>query len=196
MAVVNIKAEAPLPVTMGELIKLYREKEKFTQQQLAKLVGISVGTVVNYEKDRTVPDVETLIMIIRVLRIPPEYVFSMVTNILDLYCPDGEFKIDDNGKALCEEVYEIESNIFSIYGCRKCDYSCLKMNDKVFLLYNDHMEPQPGNKLLVRFLEQDHFVIAEYDGQFYTNIFTNEVTDSIASTASRVLGEIKEYTLV
>ena len=39
----------------GEKLRKYRTEKRLTQQELAKLAGISVNTIVNYERGRTYP---------------------------------------------------------------------------------------------------------------------------------------------
>ena len=188
----KITVEGEFALTLGELIRIYRGKEDFTQRELAKLLGISVGTMVNYEKDKTVPDIETLGRICRILRIPSGVKFGMqFDEVLTFYCPKDEFLLDDDGNALGER-FGIKSDIFKLYGCTKYNYSCLKQEDKVYLLYND-VNVEAGGRALVKFSGSHYFVIADYDGKCYTNILTKEMTDKIDFIAARVLGEIEDY---
>lgn len=188
----KIKVKGDFAITLGEMIKLYRNKEGLNQRQLAKLLGISVGTIVNYENDKTVPDIETLGKICRILRIPPGVKFGMpLDESLVFYCPEGRFVLDENGNAECEK-FEIKADIFRLYGCTRYNYSCLKQGEKVYLLYND-VSVEPGYKLLVKFLDSEYFVIAEFDGKHYTDILTGQVTDKIEFIAARVLGEVEDY---
>ena len=188
----KIRVEGEFALTLGELIRLYRKKENFNQRELAKLLGISVGTMVNYENDKTVPDIETLGRICRILRIPPGTKFGMpYDEVLVFYYPEGEFVLDEDGNAQCEK-FGIKADIFRLYGCTKYNYSCLKQEDKVYLLYNDKTV-EAGERALVKFSNADYFVIADFDGKHYTNVLTKETTDKIDFIAARVLGEVKDY---
>lgn len=62
-------------LSVGEVISIYRKKQELTQQELAQLIEVSVGTVVNYENNKTLPDIETLGKIIKVLHIPVNLLF-------------------------------------------------------------------------------------------------------------------------
>lgn len=62
-------------LSVGKAIKIYRKKRKLTQEELAQLVEISVGTILNYEKNKTLPDIKTLGKIIKVLHIPINVLF-------------------------------------------------------------------------------------------------------------------------
>lgn len=188
----KIKVEGEFSLTLGELIRIYRKKENFTQRELAKLLGISVGTMVNYENDKTVPDIETLGRICTFLRIPSGTRFGMTFDeTLAFYCPEDRLILDEKGNALCEN-FEIKSEIFRLYGCTKHKYSCLKQGDKVYLLYND-TTIEAGNRILVKFSGSDCFVIADFDGKRYTDILTGQINDKIDAVAARVLGEVNEY---
>ncbi len=45
---------------INENIKLYRKEHKFTQEQLAEAMGVSVGAVSKWESGLSVPDIETI----------------------------------------------------------------------------------------------------------------------------------------
>lgn len=188
----KIRVEGSFAITLGELIRMYRGKEGFTQKELAKLLGVSVGTIVNYENDKTVPDIETLGRIYKILKIPTGMKLGMpYDETLIFYCPKDGFRLDKEGNALGEKS-EIKSDIFKLYGCKKYKFSCLEQKEKVYLLYND-VNIEAGNKALVKFSGSECFVITEFDGKHYTDILTNEKTDKIEAVAARVLGEVADY---
>lgn len=45
-----------IELTIAEAIMIYRKRKKITQKQLAELLGVSVSTVINLEKGKTIPD--------------------------------------------------------------------------------------------------------------------------------------------
>ena len=55
------------PPTLGEHIKRCRYLRKLTQKQVAKLLGVSPFTVLNWEKDKTVPPGQFMPVILRFL---------------------------------------------------------------------------------------------------------------------------------
>lgn len=63
-------------MTMGETINLFRKRKGLTQQELANRIGISAGTVLNYEKDKTVPDILILGVIMKELDIKSKDMFG------------------------------------------------------------------------------------------------------------------------
>jgi transcriptional regulator with XRE-family HTH domain len=52
---------------LGEHIKRCRLLRKLTQKQAAKLLGVSPFTVLNWEKNKTIPPVQTIPAILRFL---------------------------------------------------------------------------------------------------------------------------------
>ncbi|MFA9413492.1 MULTISPECIES: helix-turn-helix domain-containing protein [unclassified Streptococcus] len=47
-------------MTIGERLKSLRQEKGYTQDQLAQLLLLSRQTIINWEKDRTVPDSDNL----------------------------------------------------------------------------------------------------------------------------------------
>jgi transcriptional regulator with XRE-family HTH domain len=69
---IRLKAQKPKPFpeepqTLGEHIKRCRLLRKLTQKQAAKLLGVSPFTVLNWEKNKTIPPVQTIPAILRFL---------------------------------------------------------------------------------------------------------------------------------
>jgi DNA-binding transcriptional regulator YiaG len=65
------KELTPVPTTLGEHIKNRRLELKVTFKEAAKLLGTDEGSIINWEKGRTVPRVYRLPAIIRFLRYNP-----------------------------------------------------------------------------------------------------------------------------
>lgn len=181
-----------LKIRLGEIIRIYRKREGFTQEQLAKMIGVSAVTLGNYENGKSAPDVYKVQMLHKILRIPEGVIFGEPTdNSLVLYCPEGDFKLDENGQALCKTI-AVYSPVFRLYNCRRFNYSCLESDGKIYLLYNAS-EIEAGRKVLVRFEGSDSFIIAEFDGTVYTDIKNGNKTTKINALAALVLGELSEY---
>lgn len=63
--------------TRGDRIKRLREQAKLTQEQLAKLAGISGAAVSDYEKNKYQPKVSTCNQIAKALNLPPDAILDM-----------------------------------------------------------------------------------------------------------------------
>lgn len=57
-------------IDIASLFKLARVNLKMSMTELSKQTGISVGTIRNYEMDKTIPSVKNSIILTRVLQIP------------------------------------------------------------------------------------------------------------------------------
>ncbi len=64
--------------TLGSRIKELRKNRDLTQQQLAKLLGISASSVGMYEQDRRKPDNETLLKLCNVFDTSADYILGKV----------------------------------------------------------------------------------------------------------------------
>lgn len=62
--------------TLGSRIKELRKNRDLTQQQLAKLLGISASSVGMYEQDRRKPDNETLLKLCNVFDTSADYILG------------------------------------------------------------------------------------------------------------------------
>lgn len=177
----------------GEVIRIYRKREGFTQEELAKLIGVSAVTLGNYEKGKSMPDVEKALKLYKILRIPEEIIFGEpnLDDSLVLYCPEGDFRLDREGNPLCKTA-QIISPLFRIYNCRRFEFSCLETDGKIYLLYNA-VEFEENSRLLVQFEEDAPFVIADFDGKTYTDIKNGNKAIKISAIVASVLGEITEY---
>lgn len=50
-------------MTLGEIIKQERQKQAHTQDDLARSIGVSRQTIINWEKGKTLPDSQSLVYI-------------------------------------------------------------------------------------------------------------------------------------
>lgn len=62
-------------MSIGDIIKLFREYKGYSQEELAEIVGVTSSTISNYENNKTIPDVLKLRKIVVFLKIPLEYIF-------------------------------------------------------------------------------------------------------------------------
>lgn len=51
---------ADISLTIGEKIHIFRLRNGMSKKQLAKIIGVSVSTISNYENGVTLPDSKTL----------------------------------------------------------------------------------------------------------------------------------------
>ena len=68
---------------IGTIIKEFRKRNGYTQEQLAELVEITPGFLGQIERDETYPNVENLNKIIHVLNMDANYIFykhKMITS--------------------------------------------------------------------------------------------------------------------
>lgn len=64
-------------MTFGEKIKLLRTRENLTQNQLAKLAGISLRTVINYENNGKIPKNKSVYSVLaEVLKTDVDYLLT------------------------------------------------------------------------------------------------------------------------
>ena len=62
-------------MSFGERFKKARERKKISQQQLAVLLGVTDGTISNYEKGNAFPRWDTVKNICEFLDVDPNYLF-------------------------------------------------------------------------------------------------------------------------
>lgn len=56
--------------TVGQNIKICRERQNMTQQELAKRIRVGINRIENYENGNHTPDTQTILKISTVLDIP------------------------------------------------------------------------------------------------------------------------------
>lgn len=82
-------------MSIGENIKIYRKKRGLTQEQLAKLSGLSKNAIYNYENNKRTPSVDIANKIANALEVS---LYSLNNPLSFLYediaVADREFKID------------------------------------------------------------------------------------------------------
>ena len=184
-----------LGVSVGDLIRMFRNKNNITQSDMAKALNLSVTTIANYEAGKTVPDIYTLKRIYSILDIPTKIKIKQPGDIvLDLYDAGDGLLIDDNGLVL-GDVKEIRAEIFNLYSCRKLDFCCIMKGEKIYLLNNtDFLDC--GDVGLVRFPEDKVFVPAKYENDQYTDIFTGRVCNNVEYIVAKFLGEVDDYEII
>ena len=62
-------------MSFSDRIKIARERKNFSQQQLGGFLGVTDGTISNYEKGVAFPRFETIIKLCEILDVDPNYLF-------------------------------------------------------------------------------------------------------------------------
>ncbi len=60
-------------IVMGERVKELRNKSRYTQTDLAKLLGVTKSTVAAYENDSRLPSYDVLVRMSRVFKVTTDY---------------------------------------------------------------------------------------------------------------------------
>lgn len=182
-------------LSIGDLIRVYRKKSRITQKDLAKILKLSPSTIVNYESGKTIPDIYTLMQICTILEIPKDIILREVNElVLDMYNADEGIIIDSCGK-VCGPIKQIKATVFNFYKCRKCDYCCILKNGTVYLMKNvTFLECEDTG--LVKFYDDDVFVLAKFDGKQYTDISTGKESKKVEAIVARSLGEVEDYEII
>lgn len=68
-------------MSFGENLRYYRKQKKLTQGQLADLINAKHNSVSDWELDKNSPDPDTIELILGVLEIEPNQLFSSVTTL-------------------------------------------------------------------------------------------------------------------
>ena len=64
-------------MNVGMAIRNYRKKNKYTQQQFAKMLGISVSTLSNYETGKSLPDMRSLVQLTELIGCSTDDILSL-----------------------------------------------------------------------------------------------------------------------
>ena len=70
-------------MTFGEKLKIARKAKKFTQKQLADLVGAKHNSVSDWESDKSKPDMDTVELICGALDLTPTYFGNFISLLGD-----------------------------------------------------------------------------------------------------------------
>ena len=60
---------------IGKILRVYRQKNHYTQEQLAETIGVTPGFLGQIERDETYPSIDNLTKIIRVLNMDANAIF-------------------------------------------------------------------------------------------------------------------------
>ncbi|OUO92594.1 LexA family transcriptional regulator [Cloacibacillus sp. An23] len=63
-------------MNIGERIRIYREAQKMSQEELGKIVGLSKNSIYLYEKGERIPQSDNLLKIATALQITPDMLFG------------------------------------------------------------------------------------------------------------------------
>jgi len=105
-------------VSIGSRIKERREEINITQEELARLLGVSKGAIGNYESGFSYPKIENMTKLFEVLKTDANYLFQ--DNINDMEEEKFTFNerqhikkyrtLDEYGKELIDTALDIEYN--------------------------------------------------------------------------------------
>lgn len=62
--------------TFGELLQELRKDHRLSQKQLADVIAVTTGTVLNYENNQHLPDIEKLIMLADYFGVTTDYLLG------------------------------------------------------------------------------------------------------------------------
>ncbi len=68
----------------SERLKLLRKENHITQDDLAKAINKSRPTIASYETDGRLPDIETLIKLVRFFNVSVDYLLGVVDNPISI----------------------------------------------------------------------------------------------------------------
>ena len=69
---------------IGKRIKMFREKKGLSQKDFASMIGQKNGTVSNWERGHTRPDVDTLVEICKALDVSADELLDIRVNMQDM----------------------------------------------------------------------------------------------------------------
>lgn len=95
---------------IGDRIKELRRKQKITQEQLGKMVGLTQSAIYSYEKNRTTPDTETLKLIAEALNTTINYLID-AQSYENIYPLPKTKKVPLVGDIACGEPITADENI-------------------------------------------------------------------------------------
>lgn len=106
-------------MTIGQTIKLYRKEKKFTQGQLAELIGVSTQAISKWETDAGMPDISQIVPLAKVLDISTDKLLGYTNEDFERElreireCHGGINLITDLERA--SNLYEMSLKFFNKY---------------------------------------------------------------------------------
>lgn len=97
-------------MAVKDRIKKARLNKKYTQEQLANLIGVAKSTVTGYEKGNSTPSIETFCKIMSVLDVDANYMyqddadFPMQVSYEEMKHIEKYRDLDDHGKDMVDTV--------------------------------------------------------------------------------------------
>ena len=167
-----------LELTIGEVIRIYRKRKGITQQQLAEFIGVSVSTVINYEKGKSIPDLNAINRIDIVLGIKKAIAFRefIEETCVEMYFAETMDFCDTDGNTA---DVEIPADIFRLYCCEKRRFACFELAEKMYLICFDTE------------LENEDLVLAGISGnEFFIDKKSNLSINSHYKVTAKVLCEV------
>ena len=90
-------------MTLGENIGKYRREKGFTQEELAKIIGVATGSMQNYELNKRKPNYETLNEISKVLEVSID---DLINGESSIYIN----RLNRNGATIKRDISELTTN--------------------------------------------------------------------------------------
>ncbi|OCN06173.1 hypothetical protein A4S06_00220 [Erysipelotrichaceae bacterium MTC7] len=103
-------------MNIGNVIRTYRKEKGFTQEELAKRLGVSTPAVNKWEKGHSLPDITLLAPIARLLEIDTDTLLDYKGDISDIEMNDLLHRLEEiMEKEDLETVYEWVKKQFQLY---------------------------------------------------------------------------------
>lgn len=87
------------------ILKELRLKFQYTQEEMAKKLGVSKSTISMYENGNREPDFETLEAIADLFNVDMNYLYGRQSNA-SKNLPTAAYYLDDEAAVLAQEIYE------------------------------------------------------------------------------------------
>lgn len=106
-------------MTLGERIRYARKHRKYTQLQLADMIGAKHNSISGWENNNHLPDVDSLERICEVLNIRPNWILGkdniMIDDDNELHVTDIEFHEINPIDASFDAVSDCSTKLLEIY---------------------------------------------------------------------------------
>lgn len=101
-------------MSIGEKLRMLRDKQNWSQETLAKLMKMHHSTISRYERGKNIPDYQTLLQFAEVFKIDKDYLL-MELNQQEPRTKDSGFmareSLEDPDLALIYQLLQVEPNL-------------------------------------------------------------------------------------
>lgn len=122
-------------------IQTFRKKNNLTQQDLAKLLGVSKRTIVNYEKGENIPNPKKEMF----LKIKNEFILNELKNNLVIKEPQEDYSVENSGAIHPEKILKSLKPTFILSYIME-NYNSFKDNQAFEILVKHHYETNKDKK--------------------------------------------------